>query len=79
MSFAKGNLKVEEYVVFRPAKEARVGLNFRPHPMDPNPNYEPKPIQLAVRKSQPPGPDDLCRNSRPENGRGFTLTERYFL
>jgi hypothetical protein len=27
----------------------------------------------------PPGPDDACRVSRPENGRGFALTERYFL
>ena len=26
-----------------------------------------------------PGPDDFCRNSRPENQRGFIVTERYFL
>jgi hypothetical protein len=25
------------------------------------------------------GAEDPCRLSRPENGRGFTLTERYFL
>jgi hypothetical protein len=32
-----------------------------------------------VWTSPPPGADDLCRNSRPENERGFILTERYFL
>ncbi len=54
-------------------------LDTNPHPMDPMPSYEPKPIQLAIRRVPPPGPDDLCRISRPENTRGFINTERYFL
>jgi hypothetical protein len=54
-------------------------LNTCQHPLDPNPRYEPKPVALSVRRVPPPGPDDLCRTSRPENERGFILTERYFL
>ena len=29
--------------------------------------------------AEAPGIDDLCRNACPENGRGFILTERYFV
>jgi hypothetical protein len=32
-----------------------------------------------VQRVPPPGADDPCRVSHPENGRGFILTERYFL
>jgi urea carboxylase-associated protein 2 len=54
-------------------------LNTCQHPLDPNPKYEPKPVRLSIRNAPVPGDDDFCRNFRPENGRGFTLTERYFL
>jgi len=54
-------------------------LNTCQHPLDPNPKYGPKPVRLSIRTVPAPGADDLCRNFRPENGRGFTLTERYFL
>jgi uncharacterized protein YcgI (DUF1989 family) len=54
-------------------------LNTCQHPLDPNPKYEPKPVRLSIRQVPSPGEDDLCRTFRPENRRGFTLTERYFL
>jgi hypothetical protein len=54
-------------------------LNTCQHPLDPNPKYQPKPVQVSIRQVAAPAMDDLCRVSRPENGRGFTLTERYFL
>jgi hypothetical protein len=54
-------------------------LNTCQHPLDPNPSYAPKPVQLSIRRVPAAGPDDPCRLSRPENERGFTLTERYFL
>jgi hypothetical protein len=56
-----------------------VVLNTCIHPLDTAPAYSPKPVHLAVWTSPPPAPDDLCRKSRPENERGFILTERYFL
>jgi len=54
-------------------------LNTCPHPLDPSPAYNPKPVHLSIQRVGSPGPDDPCRLSRPENGRGFILTERYFL
>ena len=54
-------------------------LNTCPHPLDPNPKYEPKLVRLSIRSVAPPREDDFCRTYRPENERGFTLTERYFL
>jgi hypothetical protein len=50
-------------------------LNTCPHPLS---TSEAKPVHLAVRKVAPPAEDDACRISRPENGRGFILTGRYF-
>lgn len=49
------------------------------HPLDPNPAYAPKPVSLSLRRVPPPAADDPCRVFCPENGRGFSLTERYFL
>jgi len=50
-----------------------------PHPMAPGGEWDPKPVNLAIKRVALPAADDACRLSRPENGRGFTLTERYFL
>ena len=79
MSFHPGNSKPGAFVELRAEMNVLVILNTCQHPLDPNPNYEPKPIALSIRRVPAPGPDDPCRLSRPENGRGFTLTERYFL
>lgn len=79
LSLIPGNSRAGDYVELRAEMNTLVVLNSCPHPLDPNPRFEPRPLQLTVCKVPPPGPDDFCRNSRPENGRGFTLTERYFL
>jgi hypothetical protein len=47
--------------------------------MDPDPSYAHRPVKLILKKVPAPTADDLCRTSCPENARGFTLTERYFL
>lgn len=54
-------------------------LNTCPHPLDPNPRYEPKGVRISIRKATQPAADDPCRLARPENVRGFILTDRYFL
>jgi urea carboxylase-associated protein 2 len=54
-----------------------VVLSNTPHPLDPSPSYKPAPIELISGEARAPGPDDPCRVSRPENGRGFALTEAY--
>ena len=74
-----GNSQADAFVDLRAEMNTLVVLNTCIHPLDPSPTYSPKPVNLTIYSSPPPGPDDFCRNFRPENQRGFTLTERYFL
>lgn len=55
-----------------------VALSTAPHPLDPAPEYAPKPVLLTAWRSDPPGDDDFCRNFRPENRRGFANTEALY-
>ena len=79
MSFAAGNSKAGDSIDLRAEMNVLAILNTCQHALDPNPKYEPKAVQVSIRRVAAPRIDDLCRVSRPENGRGFTLTERYFL
>lgn len=74
-----GNSQAGAFVDLRSEMNTLVVLNTAIHPLDTASTYSPKPVQLTVWTSPPPGPDDFCRNSCPENQRGFILTERYFL
>jgi len=47
--------------------------------MNPDPEYRQVPVELTVKRVAAAGPEDVCRSFRPENERGFVLTERYFL
>lgn len=79
MTFHEGHSAPGNFVDVRAEMNTLVVLNTCPHPLDPSPTYSPKPVRLTVWTSPPPAADDFCRNSRPENQRGFILTERYFL
>ena len=79
MSFVPGNSKAGDSVELRAEMNVLAILNTCQHPLDPNPKYQPKPVRVEIRRVAAPAVDDPCRLSRPENGRGFTLTERYFL
>ena len=75
MSYHEGNSRAGSSVELRAEMNVLTILNTCSHPLA---QHEPKPVHLAVRKVAPPAEDDACRLSRPENGRGFVLTERYF-
>ena len=79
MDFTPGQSHAGDYVELRAEMNVLTILNTCPHPLDPNPKYQPKPVRLTLRKVPPPAADDVCRISRPENQRGFILTELYFL
>ena len=79
MNYTSDHSKPGSFVELRAEMNVLVILNTSPHPLDPSPVYAPRPVEILVKRVPPPGPDDPCRLSRPENGRGFTLTERYFL
>lgn len=79
MQFHPKNSKAGNYVDLRAEMNALVILNTCQHPLDPNPKYAPKPVQLSIHKTPPPGADDFCRNFREENKRCLILTERLFI
>jgi len=79
LSFVPGNSKAGDSIDLRAEMNVLVILTTCQHPLDPDPKYHPKPVQVSICRVAAPTADDPCRLSRPENGRGFTLTERYFL
>lgn len=79
MQFISGHSKAGSFIELRAEMNVLVIVNTCQHPLDPNPKYEPKPVHLSIRKVPAAALDDPCRLSRPENARGFILTERYFL
>jgi urea carboxylase-associated protein 2 len=78
LSFVPGHSRPGGFIELRAEMNTLVVLSNTPHPLDPSTRYAPKPVTLTVRAGAPAGPDDPCRRSRPENVRGFTLTESYF-
>ena len=79
MAFVEGNSKAGDQVVLRAEMNLLVVLDTGQHPLDPNPNYAPRPVKFSISRAEKPGPDDPCRLKCRENGRGFVNTERYFL
>ncbi|WP_339082188.1 urea amidolyase associated protein UAAP1 [Pseudomonas sp. TMP9] len=77
--FAPGNSKAGDYIGLYAPMDTLVVLTALQHPMDPDPVYAPKPLQLSWHKVDSDGISVLCRTSRPENGRGFHNTERQYL
>jgi hypothetical protein len=79
MHFVPGHARAGSAVELRSEMNTLVFLNTCQHPMDPDTAYREVPVRLTLKRVAAPGPDDACRTFRPENARGFTLTERYFL
>lgn len=54
-----------------------VVLTALQHPMDPNPHYAPRPVQLALRDAQDEQMLEGCKTLRPENLRALQNIERF--
>jgi urea carboxylase-associated protein 2 len=78
LGFVSGHSKAGGFVELRSEMNTLVVLSNTPHPLDPATQYGPKPVALTIRTGSPASASDPCRLSRPENARGFTLTESYF-
>ena len=78
MNFVSANSKAGDYVDLRTEMNTLVVLNTCQHPLDPNPQWAPKPVEITIWKSGTAKQDDICRNHCPENQRGFINTENYF-
>lgn len=77
--FEANNSKAGDQVELYAAMDTLVILTALQHPMDPSPNYAPKPVQLHWGNVHSDGVTTECRLSRPENARAFHNTERYYL
>jgi urea carboxylase-associated protein 2 len=79
MHFHPANSKPGDFVELRAEMNTLVILNTCQHPLDPAPAYRPKSVNLSLWRVTPPGLHDCVRTLCPENARGLTLTERYFV
>jgi urea carboxylase-associated protein 2 len=77
--FQPGNSKAGDYIELYAPMDTLVLLTALQHPMDPNPAYAPKSVQLSWHRVASDGISVLCRTSRPENDRGLHNTERQYL
>ena len=77
IKFDPSNSPAGAYVDLRAEMDTLVVLNSCPHPLDPSPEWSPKPIGLTIFRMDPATDDDVCRTSCPENGRGFDNTAIY--
>ncbi len=79
MTFIPDHSKAGASVVLRFEMDTLVLLHTCPHPLNPASSYPVKPVNYQISKAAPVTADDLCRNSRPENGRGFENNRLYHL
>lgn len=78
LHFAASHTKAGAFVELRFEMNVLVVLSATQHPLDPNPDYAPKPVLLQAWRCGTPDEGDHCRNFRPENARGFHNTELLF-
>jgi uncharacterized protein len=77
LTFVPGHSPAGGRIELRFELSTLVVLNTCPHPLDPDPQFHPRPVRLEVFAGPPPAADDPCRRSRPENARAFLNTENY--
>lgn len=78
LSWVPGHSRAGAHVELRAELNTLVVLSNTPHPLDPSPAYAPRPVAIEVHTGEPASAADPCRHFRPENERGFRLTESYF-
>ncbi len=60
-----------DYAELRAEMDMLVGFSNCPHPLDPDPNYAPKPVIVTRFRASAPAADDLARTATAEAVRGF--------
>jgi urea carboxylase-associated protein 2 len=76
LRFHPGHSRAGSRVVLRADADVLVALNACPHPLHPGPEWEPRPVGLAVLDVGVAAADDPVRLACPENERGFAVTDR---
>lgn len=75
LAFAEGNSAPGARVTLRFELDTLVVLSSVPHPLDPSPDWSPRPVRLVVADVPAPEPDDPVRLACAENERGFAASE----
>lgn len=79
LNFVGNNSKAGSTVDIRFDMNVLLVLSSAPHPLDTKTAYEPSAVKLSSYYVGNAPSDDICRNSCPQNSRGFVNTERYYL
>jgi urea carboxylase-associated protein 2 len=77
LSFDPDNSGAGQWVDLRFEMDSLVLMHTCPHPLETASQYPRHPVALRFTQAEPVGADDVCKNSRPENARGFANTELY--
>jgi urea carboxylase-associated protein 2 len=78
LHFQPGHSKAGDTVDLRFDMDVLVVLSTAPHALDPGTQYRPAAVKLSAWHAGAAGANDLCRNSCPQNQRGFINTERFY-
>ncbi len=78
LHFAPNHCAPGSYVDLRFDMNAFVAVSTCMHPLDPRPQWDPRPVEITAWRCGLAGADDPCRNARAENQRAFINTERYY-
>lgn len=71
-----GHSRAGASVTLRADLDLLVVATAVPHPLDAAPVWQPRPIGIAILKGLPAGPDDPCRQGRPECLRAHALSDQ---
>lgn len=69
----------ESSVTLRFEMDTLVIMHTCPHPLNKSESYPRKPVEVEIFPAQPVAEDDYCKNSCPENQRGFANNHLYYL
>ena len=75
LEFVAGNSRAGASVTLRFELDVLVVLCSAPHPLDPIPQWTPRPVRLELDAVPVAGDADAVRTACAENGRGFAATE----
>jgi urea carboxylase-associated protein 2 len=77
LSWAEKTAQPGDFIDLRAEMNVLVVLSNCPHPLDPSPTYDAKPIRAIVWNAPASTADDPMRTGNPEAVRGFQNTDAY--
>ena len=78
LSFVENNSQAGSTVDIRFDMNVLLVLSAAPHPLDTKTVYAPAAVKLSAWHTGLAAAADICRDSCPQNSRGFVNTERYY-